>query len=60
MKIKEDTELLPQIFKAEAADRKRIQSEMKQSKEKAEEALSMKRALEARIDDLIKERDRKT
>ena len=60
MKIKEDTELLPQIFKAEAADRKRIQAEMKQSKEKAEEALSMKRALEARIDDLIKERDRKT
>ena len=60
MKIKEDTELLPQIFKAEAADRKRIQAEMKQSKEKAEEALSMKKALEERINDLIKERDRKT
>ena len=47
------------MFRAEAADRDRIRSEMFQAKEEAKEALANKGKLLKEIDDLSQERDRK-
>ena len=60
VQIKEDTELLPKIFRAEAADRKNIKEAQLKAEKEAQEARAMRKTLEARIDDLTKERDRKT
>ena len=57
--IKEDTQLLPRIFRAEAEDRKNIKAAQEKAEQDAEVARAMRRNLEARIDDLTKERDRR-
>ena len=58
-KIREDAELLPQMFRAEAADRDRIRSEMMTAKDEAKEALAYKKRMQNQISDLEQERDRK-
>jgi len=47
------------MFRAEAADRDRIRSEMTKAKEEAREALANKGKLLKEIDDLNQEKDRK-
>lgn len=59
VKIKEDTELLPRIFRAEAADRNKVKAQQKQAEKEAQEALAIRNALQKEINDLKRERDRK-
>lgn len=58
-KIREDAELLPQMFRSEAADRDRIRGEKDTAIREAEEALANRGKLIKQIDDLSSERDRK-
>ena len=51
--------MLPRIFRAEAEDRKNIKAAQEKAEQDAEVARAMRRNLEARIDDLTKERDRR-
>ena len=57
--IREDAELLPSMFRQEAADRDRIRGAKDKAEEEAKDALSNKGKLLKEIDDLRQERDRK-
>ena len=57
--IREDAELLPSMFRQEAADRDRIRGAKDKAEEDAREALANKGRLLKEIDDLRSERDRK-